>query len=366
VNNSYRKRSAKGKMHTTPTKVVAVDLFCGVGGLTKGLAKGGIAVTTGFDLDTNCKFAYEKNNHSVFVERDIRHVKAADVSQQLQDGTFSLIAGCAPCQPFSTYNGKKRAANGKWNLLAEFGRLVREVQPDLVTMENVPRLCNEPVFHEFLSSLSGYHVSYEIVSCSNYGIPQTRKRLVLLASRLGTIQLVPPTHKKPRTVRHTIQYLPPLVAGETSFKDALHCAPSLSPKNLSRIRLSKPGGTWGDWPKQLQATCHSQASGKSYKSVYGRMTWDEPSPTITTMCFGFGNGRFGHPEQDRAISLREAALLQTFPKSYKFLRPGEKARFNVLGRLIGNAVPVRLGEVIAQSINRHLETIDPTRRGKAA
>jgi DNA (cytosine-5)-methyltransferase 1 len=149
--------------------------------------------------------------------------------------------------------------------------------------------------------------------------------------------------------------LPPIEAGEADSKDMLHLASTLSDKNLERIRASKPGGTWRDWPHHLLADCHKVDSGKTYPSVYGRMEWDKPAPTITTQSYGFGNGRFGHPEQDRAISLREAAILQGFPKSYKFVPPGEVIHFKRVGRLIGNAVPVELGRAIAKSIIKHLE-----------
>ena len=157
------------------------------------------------------------------------------------------------------------------------------------------------------------------------------------------------------TVRETIGSLPPIKAGERDPQDELHTASSLSPLNLSRIRVSRPGGTWRDWPEELQASCHRKDTGATYPSVYGRMEWDRPAPTITTQCFGYGNGRFGHPEQDRAISLREAAMLQTFPESYAFAPPGAPIKFNKMGRLIGNAVPVRLGEVIARSLVGHVQ-----------
>ncbi|MEH1955437.1 DNA cytosine methyltransferase [Nostoc sp.] len=147
------------------------------------------------------------------------------------------------------------------------------------------------------------------------------------------------------------------MAGQASKTDRLHQCSKLSPLNLQRIRASKPGGTWRDWSKDLIAKCHTKTSGKNYSGVYGRMEWDQPSPTITTQCFGFGNGRFGHPEQDRAISLREAALLQTFPADYEFVATDEPVVFAHVGRLIGNAVPVKLGKVIAQSILQHINQV---------
>jgi DNA (cytosine-5)-methyltransferase 1 len=135
----------------------------------------------------------------------------------------------------------------------------------------------------------------------------------------------------------------------------MHSASSLSPLNLARIRASRPGGTWRDWPTRLLAACHRRKTGATYPSVYGRMEWGRPAPTITTQCFGYGNGRFGHPEQDRAISLREAAMLQTFPADYRFTPEGGAIKFNKMGRLIGNAVPVRLGEVVAKTLVAHVK-----------
>jgi DNA (cytosine-5)-methyltransferase 1 len=347
-------------------KISAVDLFCGVGGLTYGLAQGGIDIAAGIDLDSYCKFPFEWNNKTKFLERDVRELKACDLVPLFHDGAYRLLAGCAPCQPFSTYSRKtdSKAIESKWDLLLDFGRLAKALQPDFVTMENVPQLVNHQIFQAFLDSLRGYRVSYQVVDCVEYGIPQTRKRLVLLASKLGKIELIPATHSKakPVTVRDVISKLPHIAAGESDPSDALHAACSLSDLNLRRIKASVPGGTWRDWPPQLRADCHERRTGHTYSSVYGRMDWEAPSPTITTQCFGFGNGRFGHPEQHRAISLREAAMIQGFPKKYKFVRPGDDVRFSVLGRLIGNAVPVKLGRAVAQSLINHVQSINNINR----
>jgi DNA (cytosine-5)-methyltransferase 1 len=341
----------------TPT-IDCVDLFCGVGGLTHGLVQGGIRVTAGVDLDGNCRVPFESNNTAKFFEKDIRLLSGDDLALMFGEGDLRLLAGCAPCQPFSTYSrvGRQSRKNTMWDLVVDFGRLIREVEPDFITMENVPQLIQHPVFEAFLQTLSDYSVSWSIVECARYGIPQTRKRLVLLASKLGPIELLSPSANKGEnaTVRAAISALLPLSAGEADPNDALHSACRLSEVNLRRIRASKPGGTWREWNEELVAKCHRKISGATFPSVYGRMEWDAPSPTITTQCFGFGNGRFGHPEQDRAITLREAAILQTFPPRYQFLSNGERVRFNVLGRLIGNAVPVRIGEVIAQSLLVHV------------
>lgn len=338
--------------------VSCIDLFCGAGGLTHGLIKAGIQVVAGIDLDSQCRFPYETNNPSIFIERDVQKMSGCDIVEIFGKARVKLLAGCAPCQPFSAYSQPNRHIrnDNKWELVSSFGRLIDESKPDLITMENVPGLLNHPVFKEFLARLKQYNVWYEVVDCQQYGIPQTRKRLVLVASRFGKIKLLSPCDVESRriTVRRAISGLPTLEAGECDKNDPIHIASSLSEINLQRIRASKPGGTWRDWDRSLLAFCHRKGSGKTYTSVYGRMEWDAPAPTITTQCFGFGNGRFGHPEQDRAISLREAAILQTFPASYKFISSGERAKFNVLGRLIGNAVPVRIGEVVGLSVMKHL------------
>lgn len=336
----------------------AVDLFCGAGGLTHGLALGGIDVAVGIDLDPTCRYPFETNNSAVFVERDVAEVGAAEIGSFLQGGQFSLLAGCAPCQPYSTYSrsGRNREYEKQWPLVSEFARLVREVEPDLITMENVPQLSGHPVFLQLLQSLSAYKTWWSVVECSLLGVPQTRKRLVLLASKLGRAPaLLAQQQVQAASVRQVIGGLPHLSAGARDPHDPLHVAPALSSINLERIRASRPGGSWRDWPQHLLAECHRRKAGETYPSVYGRMEWDRPAPTITTQCFGYGNGRFGHPEQDRAISLREAALLQTFPATYEFVPPGDTAKFNNLGRLIGNAVPVKLGEVIGRALVAHAQ-----------
>ena len=226
-------------------------------------------------------------------------------------------------------------------------------------MENVPTVAKHEVFHDFVDALKrlGYTVWFDVVDSSKYGVPQMRRRMVLFASKHGEIKMIPPTHERPKTVRQAIGRLRALGAGEMAPRDRLHASSSLSPKNLQRIRASRPGGTWRDWPQHLVSECHKAESGRTYPGVYGRMTWNQPAPTMTTQCYGFGNGRFGHPDQDRAISLREAAILQSFPRKYAFVPPGGEVSFTALGRLIGNAVPVDLGRAIARSINCHIASV---------
>jgi DNA (cytosine-5)-methyltransferase 1 len=340
-----------------------VDLFCGVGGLTHGFIKEAFKVKAGIDNDASCRYAYEANNNSAFIEQDVNDVKGKQISELYTKNSIKILVGCAPCQPFSSYNFKNEDTK-KWFLLHEFARLVKEVQPDIVSMENVPQLLNftkASVFQDFLNVLKDnkYEIAYQVVDCPKYGIPQKRKRLVLLASKLGDISLIPPTHNEANfvTVRDIIAKLEPLKHGEKSEIDPLHRASALNTINLKRIKQSKQGGTWRDWDEDLLLKCHKKETGKTYVSVYGRMSWDEPSPTITTQCNGLGNGRFGHPEQDRAISLREAALLQTFPQGYKFFDESKKMATREIAIHIGNAVPVELGSIIAKSIKKHLENV---------
>lgn len=348
---------------TNQSHIVAVDLFCGVGGLTYGLERAGVFVRLAIDVDEGCSHPIRSNTKARFLLEDVDRLNPSTITNVFNNASVSLLAGCAPCQPFSTYSrgaqrkGPKRRGRGgadDWRLVARFGELVRETQPDLVTMENVPPLQRHSAFADLLDCLKGYYLDYRIVECGRIGLPQTRKRLVLVASRLGPIHL-PEFDLERRTVRTVIGGLPAIPAGGTDPSDRLHRASRLSALNLSRIRASSPGGTWRDWPAHLRAACHARDSGETYPSVYGRMAWDQLAPTITTQCFGYGNGRFGHPEQDRAISLREAAMLQGFPREYSFIPEDEEPSFAKLGRLIGNAVPVTLGETIGRLLTEHVE-----------
>ena len=340
--------------------ISVLDLFCGVGGLSHGFRLEGFEIAAGVDTDERFRHGYEANNDAPFLRRDVAEMTEKDIGALLGPADSTVLIGCAPCQPFSTYNQKN--ANPEWQLVESFGRLICEALPAVVSMENVPRLLTfrgGRVFRRFVEGLEsgGYHVFWKVVFAPDYGVPQRRSRLVLLASRLGPIELDPPTHDLDsyRTVRDTIADLPALEAGKVDPYDPLHRASGLSEKNRRRMESAKPGGTWHDWDADLVTACHKEPTGKGYVSVYGRMAWDEPAPTITTQFHGFGNGRFGHPEQDRAISLREGALLQSFPETYHFVGPADPIHFNTVGRMIGNAVPVLLARAIARSIRRHLE-----------
>lgn len=346
-------------------KINAIDLFCGVGGLTAGLQKAGINVIAGIDIESKCKFPYEKNNNAKFINADLKKVKSIDIEKLYpKDTDIKVLAGCAPCQPFSSYSYRYRGSDvtkNKMDLLDTFSRIVKDIKPDIVSMENVPQLAKEPIFNNFVMTLKklNYKVNWHIVYAPQYGIPQKRKRLVLLAGNTD-IDLVSPLFNKDNypTVRDTIFKLPKIEAGATNKRDPMHRSPKLTKLNIKRIKQSKPGGTWHDWDEKLLLKAYRKKSGKSYTSVYGRMQWDEPAPTITTKFYGYGNGRFGHPEQNRAISFREGAMLQTFPENYLFFDEDHPISGKDLGIMIGNAVPVKLGEAIGKSILKGFNKVE--------
>lgn len=338
------------------SRIEGIDLFCGVGGLSCGLSAEGVRVVAGIDIDPACEYPYEANHEGArFLLRDVTTVTGEELNALWSPGAIKLLAGCAPCQPFSSYANTATVDKAKWRLLREFARLIDESRPDLVTMENVPRLQQAQPFKDFLRALKrgGFHVAYAVVNAANYGAPQQRKRLVLVASRLGPVAVPEPTHEgadKWVTVRQAVGHLKKLTDGQACKQDPLHIASALSDLNRARIRASRPGGTWRDWPGHLVAACHQRESGKHSAGVYGRMEWDKPAPTMTTLCNGYGNGRFGHPEQHRGISLREAAIFQSFPETYRFTREGETVVVKTVARLIGNAVPPKLGEAVARAL----------------
>jgi len=337
-----------------------VDLFCGAGGLSHGFKLQSFRLAAGIDTDEACRYPYETNNEAPFLRKDVGTLTATEVEELFIPGEKRVLVGCAPCQPFSTYNQKNKDPN--WRLLGSFAALIDCVRPDVVSMENVPRLIKfrgGATFRSFVNTLKSadYHVVWNVLYGPDFGLAQTRSRLVLLASRLGEIALPEPTHAgRHRTVKEEIGDLPPLGHGEADGVDHLHCASKLSPINAQRIAMAKPGGTWRDWDEGLVAECHKIKTGKGYSSVYGRMLWTGPAPTIATQFYGFGNGRFGHPVQDRGLSLREGALLQGFPRNYEFVPPGQRVEFKKVGRMIGNAVPVALASAIAKSVRAHIES----------
>ena len=336
----------------SPTRNIhAVDLFCGIGGLTHGLRSSGVTVKAGYDLDATCQHAFVANNlGATFVQADVRNLRYEDLKAHFQGSDVSALVGCAPCQPFSAHTRRSRnQPKDDCSLLLEFARLVDEGTPDIVSIENVPGLARHEAFAKFVASLRAldYHVEHDVLSCLRYGVPQRRRRLVLLASRIGPISLPAGDSDGQPTVAAYIQDQPTLVDGQADSSDPAHVTMPLSALNRRRIRQSKPGGTWRDWDDDLVNACHRETY---YPAPYGRMRWDAPAPTITTQFCYYSTGRFGHPEQDRTISVREAALLQTFPDDYDLVDDEAPLVVHKLARHIGNAVPVELAAAIGTAI----------------
>lgn len=341
-------------------KVEAIDLFCGIGGLTYGLRQADIEVLAGLDNDQSCEPLYKKNNNCQFISADIAEYDFQEMKNIYSNDSIQVLVGCAPCQPFSahTFKAKNKENDNRWDLINYFLQAIRILNPHVISMENVRGITKTNIFEKFIESVEGlgYKVDYEVVYCPDYGIPQSRHRLVLLGSKLGDIKIPEKTHPKEKyvTVGDVIKKLPKIKAGETSSKDPVHKAKNLSPLNIERIQQSKPNGTWKDWDEKLLPNCYRKKSGQTYTCVYGRMSWQGVSPTITTHFLNYGSGRFGHPKQDRALSIREGALLQTFPKGYDF---GKEISLTKTSRHIGNAVPPKLGFAIGETIQKHIKSI---------
>jgi len=340
--------------------IEAIDLFCGIGGLTYGLESAGINVLAGVDNDKTCKNVYEKNNQSIFIFSDITQCDFHNLKSMYSKDSIKVLVGCAPCQPFSSHSFKINKQNNskdkRWDLIDYFLEAIHIIEPDIISMENVRGIIKTDIFKNFEKQIKKlkYFTNRSIVNCKDYGIPQSRSRLVFLASKYSEIEIPEKTNDKNNypKVKDFIDNLPELKSGEISQTDILHRAKNLMPINIERIKQSKPKGTWRDWDKNLLPECYKKESGQSYSSVYGRMSFDDIAPTITTQFYNYGSGRFGHPNQDRALSLREGALLQTFPMSYDFC---DNITFSNTGRHIGNAVPPMLGKAIGLSIKKHIK-----------
>ena len=309
-------------------QVAVVDLFCGAGGLTYGLIQEGLDVVAGVDIDDQCRYAYEHNTGTRFLKRDIQELSADATVGMFGSARVKILVGCAPCQPFSLYNQKNN--DNQWQLVERFAELIVQFRPDVVSMENVPRLLKfrqGTVFRYFVRLLdeAGYHVSHEIVYLPNYGLPQRRSRLVVMASLHGRIVLeAPEKTDKPRTVADAIGDLPPIAAGETDPEDRLHTASQLSPLNLKRIRASMPGGSWDDWDEELRAGCHWRESGKGYKSVYGRMRMDEPAPTINNAILWFWKWPVRSPRTRQSYLPARGCNSTVISEGIRFCKPGQE------------------------------------------
>lgn len=336
-----------------------VDFFCGCGGASKGFELAGFDISLGIDFDESAAESYKANfPHTEFIRDDIRNIKAKHIAEKIPDwrDTDLVFCACAPCQPFSLQNKNRHDGDKRRTLLSETKRFIRAFRPVFVFIENVPgiqsiKLEHNGPFADFLHFLKrfDYQYDYKVVSSEFYGVPQQRKRLVVLARLNGAPNFPEPTHGEERqpfaTVRDYIGHLPPLHAGETDPDDPLHMAAEIRPINIDRLRHTPEGGDRRDWPDHLRLKCHQDYDG--HTDVYGRMTWDAPCKTLTTKCTSISNGRFGHPDinQNRAISFREAALLQTFPIDFQFL-----GCRNSKSKQIGNAVPVLLARCFAETM----------------
>lgn len=340
-----------------PVKVF--DFFSGCGGSCKGFQDAGMEIVYALDNDPAARKTFESNFSGVeFCSKDITDVptNVLDSVMEKCEGHPKLFSASAPCQPFTKQRTIRPANDDRTNLLGHFQRFVEHYFPEYVFIENVPGLQNvqltESPFADFLKMLDrlGYEKAVKVIKSLDYGVPQRRRRLVVVASRLGKIGIPKatcgPKSKNPEysKVIDWIGDLPELRAGETDSIDSNHRAASLSELNLERIRIPRQ-----DWPDRLKLNCHSNGY-KGHTDVYTRMKWDRPASGLTTRCISLSNGRFGHPEQDRAISVREAACLQTFPRTFSF-----HGSLNSMARQIGNAVPVILAKHFGQHLNKHFK-----------
>ncbi|SMN00505.1 DNA-cytosine methyltransferase [uncultured Candidatus Thioglobus sp.] len=253
-------------------KIEAIDLFCGVGGLTYGLQQANIKVLAGLDNDESCEYSYKKNNSVNFICKDVSNYDFKAMKKMYSKGSIKVLAGCAPCQTFSshTFKVKNREKDVRWNMIDHFLRGIKTIEPDIISMENVRGITKTQVFSDFVKQVKKmkYKVSYEVVNCADYGIPQSRKRLIFLASKLGDIPVPQKTHTKENhiPINQIIKAMPTLKSGDTCTKDKVHKSRNLSKLNIKRIQQSKPSGTWRDW--------------------------DKVSPTITTQFTSPGSGMF--------------------------------------------------------------------------
>lgn len=339
--------------------IYAAEIMCGIGGATRGFLDAGIQVLRGIDIDDTCKKTYEDNNKPAkFLHWDIQQLTAEELfagTKLNEDDKFALIA-CAPCQPFSRA-GVKKPKNSK-SLVSALAGLIREVKPDFVFAENAPgfQKLYPSIYREFLEPFLdlGYHYQCDVVNLKEYGVPQDRSRYVFIASRDYEIDLPRRTHGNGKellpyvTVKNTIKKYPQLRPGKESKAVPNHVCCSLSEINLERLRHTpRNGGSRNAWPNHLVLECHKESKGHS--DVYGRMRWGDVGPTLTCRCISISNGRFAHPTQNRGISVREAAALQTFKDGFIFYEPR-----SVAARHIGNAVPPLVASLIAKRI---LETV---------
>ncbi|AQZ51947.1 DNA cytosine methyltransferase [Martelella mediterranea] len=341
-----------------------VDFFCGCGGTSAGLRAAGMNIVAGIDIDAQAGQTYASNFPTArFLMKDIQTFDPSELQSILGGYQGKLLfAACAPCQPFTKQHTHKKVGDNRRQLLDHFHKFVRDLSPDYLLLENVPGLqkiaSTDGPLGRFVALLKELKYSFDIkvISSQDYGVPQIRKRLVLIASKVGDIRVPVATHdgseERPYlTVWDCIGDLPPIEAGGIHHSVPNHQAANLSDLNKERIRNTPINGGRMDWPADLGLRCHQGHSG--HTDVYGRMSKDRPASALSTRCISLSNGRYGHPTQDRAISVREAARLQTFPDDFQF-----QGTLISMARQIGNAVPVKLAEAMGREVTRHLALTD--------
>lgn len=323
-------------------KLLAIDLFSGCGGLTLGLKQAGFNVIGAIEIEMTAAETYTKNHPEVLLwQKDIQKIKGSEILKSLgiKKGELDLLAGCPPCQGFSsmrTRNGKLKIEDARNDLIFDYLRLVKELSPKTIMMENVPALINDRrmvIFKETLRKM-GYDLNGTplILDTADYAVPQRRRRMILVSSKIGHIKLAKSEPQRV-SVHDAIGHLPqPGNSGDLLHDIKETRAPHIM-EMIKKIPIN--GGSRGDLPRKYHLPCHKRLP-DGFKDVYGRMSWDDVAPTITSGCTSPSKGRFLHPFQNRAITLREAALLQTFPKDYYFsLQKGKGG----VALMIGNALP---------------------------
>ncbi len=331
----------------------AIDIFSGCGGLSLGLKRAGFRIKVAVEIDENANKTFKLNHTKTrVIQKDIRQVCSTEITRFFDGETMHLLAGCPPCQGFSSVRrlNKKNVRDKRNSLVLDYLRLVKDLKPLAIMMENVPGLENYFLFKRLISEIkkAGYFFDYKIVNIKDYGVPQSRRRLVLVGSLLGEIKVASELNLKQKTVRHAIQKLPE----PRHSSDWLHRVVAVHSKEVQeRILLTpKDGGSRKDLPKKYTLACHN-AIESGFNDIYGRLRWDDVSSTITGGCLNPSKGRFLHPEQDRCISAREAAILQSFPRSYKFAEGSSKTD---LALMIGNALPPEFSYYQSKNIHEHL------------
>lgn len=329
----------------------SLDVFSGIGGLTVGLKNAGFKIRVAVELDQIAVDAYKLNHRQTkVINKDIRKVSISSLRKNLGAEGLSLLAGCPPCQGFSSVrrlNKKQTIRDDRNQLILEYLRLVKGLKPLTIMMENVPGIKNYYLFEFLLKELKRlkYNVDYRIVNVKDYGVPQSRKRLVLVGSRLGKIEVAKETNEK-STVRDVI--------GKLKLKnDPIHDTTEKRTPFISEMisKIPKDGGSRKDLPEKYILDCHKKKN-VGFNDIYGRLRWDDYSTTITGGCLSPSKGRFLHPEENRVITAREAALLQSFDIKYKFPKGISKTQ---LSTMIGNALPPKFSYIQSKNIMAHLK-----------